>query len=147
MDTINSLPLDVAGPWSACLAAFARDLSAQQYATWIRPLRCEAAGPGLRVLAPNRFVLQWVKERFGVQIEAVASDASGRPVPVEFALAPDEGPRVAAPRPAPEAAAEAPAAPPKGAAPASRRPDAPPDATSLNRALTFDSFVDRKSVV
>jgi chromosomal replication initiator protein len=145
LDAINSLPLDVAGPWSACLAAFARDLSAQQYATWIRPLRCEAAGAGLRVLAPNRFVLQWVKERFGVQIEAVASDASGRPVPVEFALAPDEGPRVTAPRPAPEAAAEAPAAPPQGAAPASRRPDAPPDATSLNRALTFESFVTGKA--
>ena len=145
MDALNSLPLDVAGPWSACLAAFARDLSAQQYATWIRPLRCEAAGAGLRVLAPNRFVLQWVKERFGVQIEAVASDASGRPVPVEFALAPDEGPRVAASRPAPEAAVEAPVALPQGAAAASRRPEAPPDATSLNRALTFESFVTGKA--
>jgi len=145
LDALNSLPLDVAGPWSACLAAFARDLSAQQYATWIRPLRCEAAGAGLRVLAPNRFVLQWVKERFGVQIEAVASDASGRPVPVEFALAPDEGPRVAASRPAPEAAVEAPVALPQGAAAASRRPDAPPDATSLNRALTFESFVTGKA--
>jgi len=145
LDALNSLPLDVAGPWSACLTAFARDLSAQQYATWIRPLRCEATARGLRVLAPNRFVLQWVKERFGVQIEAVASDASGRPIPVEFALAPDGGPRVAAPRPAPEAPVEVPPAPPPGTTPASRRPDARPDATSLNRTLTFESFVTGKA--
>jgi len=145
LDALNSLPLDVAGPWSACLTAFARDLSAQQYATWIRPLRCEATARGLRVLAPNRFVLQWVKERFSVQIEAVASDASGRPIPVEFALAPDGGPRVAAPRPAPEAPVEVPPAPPPGTTPASRRPDARPDATSLNRTLTFESFVTGKA--
>ena len=145
MDALNSLPLDVAGPWSACLTAFARDLSAQQYATWIRPLRCEATAGGLRVLAPNRFVLQWVKERFGVQIEAVASDASGRPIPVEFGLAPDGGPRAAAPRPAPEAPVGVPPAPSPGTTPASRRPDARPDATSLNRTLTFESFVTGKA--
>jgi chromosomal replication initiator protein len=147
LDALNSLPLEVAGPWSACLAAFARDLSAQQYATWIRPLRCEPSAAGLRVLAPNRFVLQWVKERFGMQIEAVASDASGRPVPVEFALAPEDDRRPAPARTPADVTAALPAAsaPAPAAVPPGRRPEARPDATSLNRTLTFESFVTGKA--
>jgi chromosomal replication initiator protein len=149
LDPLNSLPLDVAGPWSACLAAFARDLSAQQYATWIRPLRCEATNAGLRVLAPNRFVLQWVKERFGTQIEAVAADASGRPVPVEFGLAPEDAAQAAAPRAAAEPSRNVPAAAAPAvehpAAPVVRRAEARPDASSLNRSLTFETFVTGKA--
>ena len=148
MDPLNSLPIDVAGPWSACLAAFARDLSAQQYATWIRPLRCEPTTAGLRVLAPNRFVLQWVKERFGTQIEAMAADVSGRPVPVEFGLAPEDASPAAAPKAAALASQGPPAAPPAVeavAAPVARRAEARPDASSLNRSLTFETFVTGKA--
>jgi hypothetical protein len=46
--------------WTACLAAFAHELTPQQFATWIRPLACEATGQTLTLTAPNRFVLQWV---------------------------------------------------------------------------------------
>ncbi|HEX4884015.1 MAG TPA: chromosomal replication initiator protein DnaA [Casimicrobiaceae bacterium] len=140
------MSLDVDGAWSACLGAFERDLSAQQYATWIRPLRCEPAAAGLRVLAPNRFVLQWVRERFGGLIESVVEAAAGRPVPVEFAVAPDEpakaAPAVRPPVAAPEVEADEPAAP---AAPAVKRAEAKADTTSLNRTLTFESFVTGKA--
>ena len=55
--------------WSACLSQFERELPAQQFNTWIKSLRCEddendkKSARRLRVLAPNRFVLQWVRER------------------------------------------------------------------------------------
>jgi len=58
--------------WAACLTAFERELTPQQFATWIRPLACANEAGRLRLTAPNRFVLQWVKERFGGRIEALA---------------------------------------------------------------------------
>ena len=50
--------------WQRCLDAFREELTPQQFNTWIRPLALESAGGGYRLLAQNRFVLQWVKERF-----------------------------------------------------------------------------------
>jgi len=73
--------------WQSCLDSFQRELTAQQFNTWIRPLRLEFAGDGLRLIAPNRFVLQWVKERFAGRIEELAGVASGRPQRLAFAVA------------------------------------------------------------
>src|ERR1700752_4498726 len=64
--------------WTNCLDAFRHELTPQQYNTWIRPLRLENAGDGLVLIAPNRFVLQWVKERFAGRIEELATVALGR---------------------------------------------------------------------
>ena len=73
--------------WAACLVAFERELTPQQFATWIRPLACADDGARLRLIAPNRFVLQWVKDRFGGRIETLARQATGETVAVEFAVA------------------------------------------------------------
>ena len=89
--------------WAACLSAFERELTPQQYATWIRPLACVAEAGTLRLTAPNRFVLQWVKDRFGGRIEALVHEASGETVPVEFAVADANGGAVSALRPEPQA--------------------------------------------
>src|SRR3954454_4934996 len=70
--------------WTACLDAFARELTPQQYLTWIQPLDCRHEGKRLRLTAPNRFVLQWVKERFGDRIAAVATATWGDPVDIEY---------------------------------------------------------------
>jgi len=59
--------------WLACLSQFEKDLPSQQFNTWIRPLKIESTDVGsgeIRLRAPNRFVLQWVKERFAPKIEA-----------------------------------------------------------------------------
>ena len=40
------------------------ELTAQQFNTWIRPLQVEESESELRLLAPNRFVLDWVREKF-----------------------------------------------------------------------------------
>ena len=92
MDTAQISPA-----WAACLAVFERELTPQQYATWIRPLACAEEDGALRLTAPNRFVLQWVRDRFGTRIQTLANDATGSAVAVEFAVA--DRP---APAPAPE---------------------------------------------
>ncbi len=73
--------------WTACLAAFAHELTPQQFATWIRPLACATTGQTLTLTAPNRFVLQWVKERFAKRIETMAAAAEGGPWVLDFAIA------------------------------------------------------------
>src|SRR3977135_3099150 len=91
--------------WQSCLESFQRELTQQQFNTWIRPLRLESAGEGLCLIAPNRFVLQWVKDRFAGRIEELAAVAVGRPLPLAFVVAD------AAVRPAPASAATLLAAP------------------------------------
>jgi chromosomal replication initiator protein len=82
---LHSVPQSPA--WTAVLVAFERELTPQQFATWIRPLACAGEAGRLRLIAPNRFVLQWVKDRFGGRIEALARQATGEPVAVEFSVA------------------------------------------------------------
>ncbi|HQR03535.1 MAG: chromosomal replication initiator protein DnaA [Proteobacteria bacterium] len=75
--------------WSACLNQFERELSAQQFNTWIKSLRAEdeAGSPRrLRLLAPNRFVLQWVRERYLGRIEDLGTKFYGEPVSVSLGV-------------------------------------------------------------
>ncbi|MDO9150620.1 MAG: chromosomal replication initiator protein DnaA [Methylotenera sp.] len=60
--------------WPACLSKFEKELSAQQFNTWIKPLHTEISGDAVRVFAPNRFVMQWVKDRFLKKIEQFAQE-------------------------------------------------------------------------
>ena len=50
--------------WQQCVELLRDELPAQQFNTWIRPLQVEAEGDDLRVYAPNRFVLDWVNEKY-----------------------------------------------------------------------------------
>jgi chromosomal replication initiator protein len=50
--------------WQQCVELLRDELPAQQFNTWIRPLQVEAEGGELRVYAPNRFVLDWVNEKY-----------------------------------------------------------------------------------
>src|SRR5262245_8398431 len=60
--------------WALCLQHFEHSLPQQQYKTWIQPLEARVSGRNLVVQAPNRFVLQWVKDRFLPVIEQLAQD-------------------------------------------------------------------------
>jgi len=57
------------GLWDKCLNHLENQLSTQQFNTWIRPLKVEQVGEELRILAPNRFVKDWVSRRFLGKIE------------------------------------------------------------------------------
>ncbi len=58
--------------WSHCLAHFERSLNAQQLNTWIKPLVVEVVNGSVLVNAPNRFVAQWVRDKFLPQIDLLA---------------------------------------------------------------------------
>ncbi len=50
--------------WTKCLQSLESELSEQQFSTWIRPLQAIQGRGGLKLLAPNRFVMDWVRDRF-----------------------------------------------------------------------------------
>lgn len=54
--------------WQNCLNSLKNDLPHQQFNTWIRPLKADTASGALRLLAPNRFVMDWVRDKFLDQI-------------------------------------------------------------------------------
>lgn len=70
--------------WKKCLERLQADIPAQQFNTWIRPLQDEYTDennePILLLLAPNQFVLDWVRERFLINInDLLLQIADGRP--------------------------------------------------------------------
>ena len=57
--------------WKSCLARLEHELTEQQLNTWIRPLHAQEKTDALHLLAPNRFVLEWVKEHHLKDIQRV----------------------------------------------------------------------------
>lgn len=73
--------------WRNCLTRLEEELSAEQFNTWIRPLQAISEERVLRLLAPNRFVMDWVRQRFMNRIVELAthySDTDGLTVSVEI---------------------------------------------------------------
>jgi chromosomal replication initiator protein len=50
--------------WDHCVRSLQSELSPEQFNTWIRPLQMTDEGPGLRLLAPNRYVRQRVDQEY-----------------------------------------------------------------------------------
>ena len=64
--------------WEQCLPNLQSEFPTQQYNTWIRPLRAEESqGSVLVLVAPNRFVRDWVNDKFLSRIRQVVCDVSG----------------------------------------------------------------------
>ncbi len=70
--------------WPACISRFESELSAQQFNTWIKPLNADIDGEKVVISAPNRFVMQWVKDRFLKKIEQFAEELNLTSVKIEF---------------------------------------------------------------
>jgi len=121
--------------WEACLRRLEQELPTQQFNTWVRPLTPETSEePQTLVLAaPNRFVLELVRERFASKIQRLAAEASGSALELKLVLARavDAPQRVVAGVPV--------AAPPAAEAPAAF------ERARLNRGFTFESFVTGKA--
>ena len=60
--------------WPTCLNRFEKELSTQQFNTWIKPLQFEVGDNAIHIFAPNKFVLTWVKDRFLTKIEQLAAE-------------------------------------------------------------------------
>jgi len=75
--------------WQTCSRQLELELTPQQYTAWIKPLVALDYEDGkLRVAAPNRFKLDWVKTQFANRITQLASQYWERPVDVLFVLDP-----------------------------------------------------------
>ncbi|MCK6436677.1 chromosomal replication initiator protein DnaA [Rivihabitans pingtungensis] len=137
--------------WPTCLERLEAELSAQQFTTWIKPLRCEPGAEGWVLLAPNRFVLQFIKDRFLARIEALASEVLGEPALLELKIGAPvkvEPPVMTSSSASPSASAGA--QPPSSPTSPSARPAAVQaiggghESTRLNPSFTFESLVTGK---
>lgn len=132
------------GIWNSCLQLLKDELPSQQFSMWIRPLQIDCTEDTLTLFAPNRFVLDWVREKYIHKINEILArlcgdeapklrfDVGNRPVrmptnqPVNESQAP-EGQR------APNRPSE-----PANIAPASHK-------SNLRTNYTFDNFVQGNS--
>ncbi len=145
--------------WQACSQQLEQELTPQQFSAWIKPLTVVDFEDGrLRIGAPNRFKLDWVKAQFASRITEFASQFWDDTVDVEFIIDPRVGKKNAA---ATAAANAANAAEGNGAdhsqrtsqmgtsdlvAPEPSVETAPRrDNSRINFDLTFDSFVTGKA--
>lgn len=161
--------------WQQCVELLRDELPAQQFNTWIRPLQVEANGDELRVYAPNRFVLDWVNEKYLSRLLELLSERSSGHAPSISLLIGSKRPSAAALPSAAAAARAQPQSQPAASAPAPAQ-SAPPQAARfeplsadtsepvqprmernvqvegglkhtsyLNRTFTFENFVEGKS--
>ena len=72
--------------WVACLGRFQEELSAQQFNTWIKPLHFKVGEQSLTLFAPNRFVQQWVKDKFLSRVIDFAKENLSHPISVDVVL-------------------------------------------------------------
>ena len=156
--------------WQQCIDLLRDELPAQQFNTWIRPLQVEADGDELRVYAPNRFVLDWVNEKYLSRLLELLSERSTGPAPAlslligskrtaaaalpSASLARSQQQAMPQSRPVSETASTpvAPVAPEPAPAPAPARTERTVQVEGglkhtsyLNRTFTFENFVEGKS--
>lgn len=115
--------------WRTCLSHFEQQLPQQQFKTWIKPLKFRAVDNDVTLTAPNRFVLQWIRDRFLAEILRLATERFGPSVTINLVLAEKE---VATPTKSlsPE---------PHGSKPNTR------DISRLNSEFSFETFVTGKA--
>jgi chromosomal replication initiator protein len=78
------------GFWDDAIGILSRELSPQQFKTWIQPLTLLSfieSDDSLTIGAPNRFKLDWIKKSFADRFQELATKYFGRPINVGFALA------------------------------------------------------------
>jgi chromosomal replication initiator protein len=119
--------------WNQCIRVLQAELPEQQFNTWIRPLQAVDDGTVLRLLAPNRFVIDWLQQHYMERILQLVDDGNAN---TEVVV---------------EVGSRAPA--PVAAVTSGPRPQAVPIRTSsqtpvisrLNPIFTFENFVEGKS--
>ena len=62
--------------WQKCVDSLQEELPSQQFNTWIKPLRAQTEGAELQLFAPNRFVKEWVDDKFLERISELVQEQS-----------------------------------------------------------------------
>lgn len=124
--------------WQKCLSLLQEEYSAQQFNTWLRPLQAHTEEQKLLLLAPNRFVVDWVKKNFIARIEEIIfeiSDDTVKSVSVEIGTK----------KTVPVSSAQTVESSNKEAKKAVIKKAADYKSSHLNRKFIFDSFVEGNS--
>jgi chromosomal replication initiator protein len=123
--------------WQQCKAKLEEELTPQQFNTWVRPLLAVAiAQDALEIRSPNKFVLDWVRERYWTRIVELLDEFSGKTVTVAMVvsvISPADAADILTPAPQEKAVTATKASP-------SRRIP-----TTVRKDFTFDNFVEGKS--
>jgi chromosomal replication initiator protein len=121
--------------WQKCLVRLESELPEQQFNTWIRPLHAIEHGENLRLLAPNQFVLEWVRKHhfdtISQTLHAVGPNPAAQ-LQLDIGCGKADVPLSVQPTPAPGPATLPTATPVQ-------------HKSNLNPDFTFDSFVGGKS--
>jgi chromosomal replication initiator protein len=72
--------------WNNCLKKLEIEMSSTEFNTWIRPLQAVEQDGSLKLLAPNRFVIDLVNERFYANIEELVQDYSNGAVSLSLEI-------------------------------------------------------------
>ena len=125
--------------WNRCLRVLESELPMQQFNTWVRPLQAIERDGELRLLAPNRYVIEWLGENSLSRIRELVQTFAEGTVP-DLVL--DVGTRagVAASAPAVNGVADA-----GGQVGRARRLTPTVLGGRINPDFTFASFVEGKS--
>lgn len=120
--------------WNLCLRQLEAELPEQHFNTWIRPLQAVEDDQVLRLLAPNRFVVDWINQNVVQRIHQLIGESAPDPAP---SLVLEVGSRRSASVPAASSAD-------------ARSPQREPTANlvpggRLNADFTFTNFVEGKS--
>jgi len=116
--------------WNQCIRVLQAEVPEQQFNTWIRPLQAVEDGSVLRLLAPNRFVIDWLQQHYMTRIAEIVDDTGpATEVVVEV------GSRAGAQVPVGISSAR----------PSASRLGRAPIQSRLNPSFTFEYFVEGKS--
>ena len=140
-------PQPITNPWQHCLRRLGGDIPQQQFNTWIRPLQAQWCESGLTLAAPNRFIRDFVVERYVPMISAYLMDVVS-PAVAQVSVIVD-GDAASPPKPLQPVERPSQGAAPKiqTAVPSSSRAPAAALVSSsrLVEGYTFERFVEGKS--
>ena len=115
--------------WNTCLLHLEKEISTSDFSTWISPLQAIEKNNQLKLLAPNKFVLDWVKEHHYSKIAATIENFSNSQYEVTLEIGS-------------KSSQTGVAAFPKKPKPHASKPQR---VNFINTAFTFDNFVEGKS--
>jgi chromosomal replication initiator protein len=113
--------------WNNCLVKLENEIAPSEFSTWIRPLQALESDDHIKLLAPNRFVLDWVKEHHLNKLENAIDEFSNGNLSLTLEIG------------SKKASTALPLQSNKSSETKKARPN------FLNRAFTFDNFVEGKS--
>ena len=113
--------------WNNCLAKLEHEIPTTEFSTWIRPLQAVESQAELKLLAPNRFIIDHIKQHFFSVIEDAVNEFSNATLTVQFEIGSKKTQAIKAVT--------------QHKAPTQKK-NLP---NFLNKAFTFESFVEGKS--